>query len=678
MNILDIPRDVLLLILADLQPKDYLAFCQSSRAVYENYRQDPTYWRDTTSSTFRLPISPLLAADGPRWYSLYKKLKTQTRLYTWGQGRKGNLGHGRALRIPGRGPLRRGGRIPLHVPTPRPIFQRVSSTWPTETDVPDEVGVIADLQCGGWSTTILSASGKLYSTGSLDSMNGLTIGETTDHFKHLQYLTQSTSLIRRFSAGRRHVLAMTDNGEILSWDRINAKGLMIFSRDGRDFGGKPSRVAAGWDLSSAYVPETGIVYWKPVKNDQSNDELDGLHVSERVIPDTATRQSEKTSIYVTRHIVLAEWIVWLTSDSRIFACNTENEIADQNAPTSPPFQVPGFTSPDHELKDIQGQFQNFGVFTSTGKVLSGDGTYLRRVAASLRDDPSLQETYNFPSDLLSSRPTDIPSLQHTGVVALAFGDYHHHALHANGRISSLGRDSQSCGQMGLGDPNTGARFRGLHRDVNNQSRDAFLLPVAERRGRQIWFEPEKKDWLDWLESTLKGREFRLQDETPAVRAWDDQRRAGMWSEWADQEGRNWKFGPHGTSAVDTHAAIGREGRPEEEETDYEDLEPYFAIGIAAAGWHSGALVLVDEEKAHDVRSKWMVGPEEKDDGPSIPGAFESKGDEEEYVWKRTGFPKVELPDGFVMPGEGEPRPWREGRPTLAELGVEEEEQAQPA
>ena len=325
MNILDIPQDVLLLILASLDPKDYLAFCQVSKAVYHSYRQDSYYWRNAASSTFRLPISPILAADGPRWYSLYKKLKTQTRLYTWGQGRKGNLGHGRALRVPNNLPLRRGGRIPMHVPRPRTIFQRVNSNWPTETDVPDEVGVIADLQCGGWSTTILSSSGKLYTTGSLDSMNGITIGESTDHFKQLEYLTESTTLIRQFSSGRRHVLALTDDSEIISWDRINAKGLKVFSRNGRDFGGKPVRVAAGWDTSSAYIPETGIVYWKPIKNDHSNDELDALHITERIIPNTAVKHDEKTTSAVTRHIVLSEYIVWLTSDSRIFACGIQNE-----------------------------------------------------------------------------------------------------------------------------------------------------------------------------------------------------------------------------------------------------------------------------------------------------------------------------------------------------------------
>ncbi|ETN45096.1 uncharacterized protein HMPREF1541_09972 [Cyphellophora europaea CBS 101466] len=673
MNILELPQDVLLLVLANLNPKEYLAFCQTSKAIYQEYRQDSNFWRNTTSTTFRLPISPLLAADGPRWYSLYKKLKTQTRLYTWGQGQKGNLGPGSALQLPPRGPLRGRGRVIPHRPIPRRIFQRTSSSWPTETHVPVEVGVIADLQCGGWSTTILSAGGKLYTTGSLDSMNGITIGETTDQFKQLEYLTQSTSRIRQFSSGRRHVLALTDDGEVLSWDRINGKGLKAFSRHARHFGGTPTRVAAGWAMSSAYIPETGIVYWNPIKNDGSDNELDGLHVQERTIPGTAVQQTDKEPIEVTKHVVLEDFIVWITSHSKIYACGLQTESADQTAPNEDFFEVPGYTAPGRDLKDIQGQFHNFGVFTSTGEVLAGNVDYLRQVAAALRNNPSLRDSGDwseYPA-VISSRPADVPTLQHTGVVQLAYGDHHYHALHANGKISSLGRDSKSCGQLGLSDPNTGGRFRGLHRDVTQISRDATLLPLAERRGRQIWFEPEKKDWLSWLESTLKGKDFKSADGEPAVRVWDDLEKSAIFSEWVDQEGRQWKHGPQGMA----NSSVPDWSGEEKTETDYEDLDPYFAIGIAAAGWHSGALVLMDEDKAYSVRSKWLVEHEEGD-GPSIPGAFESKHDEEEYVWKREGFPKVELPDGFVMPGEGEPRPWREGRPSLADLGLPEQQQQQ--
>ena len=549
MTLLDLPEDVLSLIILNLEPHDFLSLCLASKQLNAQYRKDSVYWRIAASNTFRLPISPLLAADGLRWYSLYKKLKTQTRLFTWGQGLKGNLGHGRALpQPPPRGTLRgRPGRaLPRgpHRPIPRQIFQRTSSSWPTETHVHDDVGVIADLQCGGWSTTILSSDGRLYSTGSLDSMNGITIGETADGFQRLEYLTQSTSAIKSFSAGRRHVLALTDDGDIVTWDRVNAKGLKVFPRDSGRFTSKPTRVAAGWGESSVYIPEIGIIYWQPLKNDQRDDMLDGMHVREITIPDTARSEGPRSHIEVTKHIVLESFIVWITSNSKIYACTIGHESEDQLTPTTTPFEVPGYSNEGRELKDIQGQYQRFGVFTSTGEVLAGDTDYLRRCA----EIPTTGDDWSNLTDLLASRPQDIPILQHTGIIALAYGDHHYHALNANGQIVSFGTDSQRCGALGLGSIDLGGRFRGMR----TRGFDGVLLPVAEQRGRQVWFEPEKKDWLHWLGDRVSDYNWKLEDGQHVLSAWDESdERKGAFSEWIEQEGRHWYEGPATTSQETT-------------------------------------------------------------------------------------------------------------------------------
>ncbi|KIY03742.1 uncharacterized protein Z520_00433 [Fonsecaea multimorphosa CBS 102226] len=683
MPLLELPDDVLPIILAYLDPKDYLAFCRASKAVYSKYRQDPVYWRHETSNTFRLPISPLLAADGPRWYWLYKRLKTQTRLYTWGQGLRGSLGPGRALSVPRRPPThftphppqRVLPRVPAHTHMIRPYpgrvpFQRTSSSWPTEAHIPDEVGVIADLQCGGWSTTILSSDGKLYTTGSIDSMNGRLVGESSDHFRQLQYLTQSTSAIRHFSSGRRHVLALTDAGKIVSWDRINAKGLMVFSRNGTDFGGRPVRVAAGWGESSAYVPDIGIVYWIPLQNDQLDEMLDGKEVKEKVVPGTARRRTETGHVEVLKHVLLEDYVVWITNESKVYACALQVDDPDQPAPTHSPFELPGFDAPGRELKDIQGQFHRFGVFTATGEVLAGDMGYIRRCAEAVRSQPDLLSSNDWSTmtTLLASRPQDVPAMQHTGVIALAYGDYHYHALHADGKITSYGTDSQCCGSLGLSGPANGGRFRGLRRERPGLQIDAQLLPIANIRGRQIWFEPERKDWLQWMEDQL-GQAHLTVNGQAARHIWEtDAVKQAAFSEWVEQEGKHWKEGPASNGTTESHTKTAENQTTE----DYANLGSYFPIAIAAAGWHSGALVLIDEDKAHEVRSKWVLQRQESDEDKTrlMPGAFESLDLDEVYVWKRDGFPKVQLPNGFEMPGEGPLRPWRDGRPTMRELGLE--------
>lgn len=685
MPLLNMPEDIVSIILSFLDPKDYLAFCQVTKDVYVEYHQDSLYWRTETSNTFRLPISPLLAADGPRWYWLYKRLKTQTQLYTWGQGLKGNLGPGRSLSVPRRPPPHHGPRTVPRIlprvpsrPTPirlpqREVFQRASSSWPTEVAVPDEVGVIADLQCGGWSTTILTSDGKLFTTGSIDSLDGRTRGESTDHFKQLEYLTQSTSEIRQFSSGRRHVLGLTDDGKIISWDRVNAKGLMVFSRIGTDFGAKPSRVAAGWVESSAYVPDIGIIYWSPLENDQTDEMLDGKPVKEKVVPGTARQKTDSGYIEVLKHVVLEDYVIWITNESKIYACRLSHENPDQLKPTQSPFEILGFSAPDRELKDIQGQFQRFGVFTAKGEVLSGDTGYIRRCAEAIRNQPDLLKSGDWSTltTLLASRPPDVPALQHTGVIALAYGDYHYHALHADGRITSYGRDSQSCGSLGLSGVEQGGKFRGLRLERPGLRSDAELLPIANLRGRQVWFESERKDWLSWMAAQLREPHFTINGR-PAHHIWDtDANKQAAFSEWVEQEGKHWEEGPSATAPAPAPATASTEPVRKENTGDYANLGAYFPIAIAAAGWSSGALVLVDEDKAHDVRNKWLTKRQESDEpNLSMPGAFESLELGEVYVWEKDGFPKVRLPNGFEMPGEGEPRVWRDGMPTMQELGLE--------
>jgi len=180
-----------------------------------------------------------------------------------------------------------------------------------------------------------------------------------------------------------------------------------------------------------------------------------------------------------------------------------------------------------------------------------------------------------------------------------------------------------------------------------------------------------------MEDQLNERHFNGDDGRPAHQAWDDDaNKQAAFSEWVEQEGRHWQEGPAtapslaGDTAVvqKRNAAVG----------DYANLGAYFPIAIAAAGWHSGALVLMDEDMAHETRSRWLVtkGRDEADEEEqtlSMPGAFDNldlrHGEEEDYVWKTEGFPKVRLPDGFQMPGHGDPRPWRDGVPTMQELGL---------
>ena len=548
----------------------------------------------------------------------------------------------------------------------RLVQERASSHWPTDTHLPSEVGTVVDLQCGGWSTSLLTTEGKVFVVGILDAANGFNVGKSVSDFTRLEYLTQSTSAIRQFSAGRRHLLALDDSGSILSWDRINAKGYKIFALQGRDFGGKADRVVAGWEYSSAYVPATGIVCWEPVVNNSQDEMLDGIHVEEKVVPGTAeeTGSSPASSTRVLQHIVLEGFVLWITSTSQFFACQL-NEADSELVP----FEIVGYDQSRQKFNDLQGSFRSFALFTESGEVLLGDTEYVRRCESAQRELRRSRDRTAL-DDVINTVRRPIPVLQNSGTIQIAFGDYHFHALLADGRILAFGKDPQSCGALGLGEMHRGAPYRGLLSQEDN-TRDSNLLPVAELTGREVWFEPEKRDWLHWLAENGLWFSMLLTSRL-------DQAKRTMISEWVEQEGRHWREGPletHGdTQSSSNHDAGGGTSNPK-----YDNLGAYFPLSIAAAGWHSGALVLVDEAKADTVRQKWII---REQSSRSIPGEFEAAQSEsqERYYWENKHFPLIMLPDGERLPGilpDGEAMPddsplsaWREGIPSMQTLGLE--------
>ena len=84
-----------------------------------------------------------------RWHKLYKRLRTQSKAYTWGNNEKGCLGHAAAQPPTGfRGTAG-------HVLARHGRRQGRKAGYPREMQGLDNLGVISDMQCGGWSTTTI-------------------------------------------------------------------------------------------------------------------------------------------------------------------------------------------------------------------------------------------------------------------------------------------------------------------------------------------------------------------------------------------------------------------------------------------------------------------------------------------------------------------------------------------
>ncbi|KAF2873558.1 regulator of chromosome condensation 1/beta-lactamase-inhibitor protein II [Massariosphaeria phaeospora] len=614
-SITDLPLDVLVLIFPYLDAKSFLAFCSTCKAFQQpSIRLDPAYWSYAAQSVFRVPNQPVIQYDGMRWHNLYRRMLTQSRVFTWGNNEHYRLGH-KHVATGIRGPIRR----------------RDHCSFPAEMERTRELGVIADMQCGGWSTTLLTSRGALYTAGVLDGMRIIHDSNSDDGPQPLRfpnpvgypYSLAPETAIRQFSSGRSHILGLSDSGKIWSWYDVQKPALQIkfINIDLKEalhlepetrapsLYGHVKHVIAGWSCSSAYIYGTGIVLWDPVhRSGDPSETVDTMLVLDTAeVPKTgyqrvkgASRESEESNLLaeevgaVLNYIVLEHFVVFVTDIGKVFCAklgekNKVDEILELRA----------LRNNNKTPLDVQGSFRRFAVFKN-GEVITTEQEYL-----DLCWDARHSDTEQTDIEGLKR----IPALQHNGVISVAFADFHFLALHSTGKITSYGTELQCCGALGLGgDREIEGQLRGITY-IRGWPREAKLLPHAYTHGRQVWFEQEKKDWISFLANGCKD----LDEAKERLRLISmDVNVQGEVSEWIEQEG-NW-----------------------DQDQGEDGLGSYFALGISAAGWHSGALVLVNDELV------------EKNKG--------------RYVWADKSFPRLVLKDGREMPGTVPFDEWRHGRP----------------
>ncbi|KAL8835759.1 MAG: hypothetical protein Q9170_003191 [Blastenia crenularia] len=629
----------------------------------QTYRQDPNFWRTLTRTTFRIPPQPILQADGARWQWLYRRLRTQTQLFTWGSNGCGNLGH------------------PFSLPQ-RPNVHEIDTSirnvaWPKKVvleDMPEEIGIVADVQCGVRRSRSSSSRGT-------PQARRLTFPRA--YPMTTKDLHEPSTAIAQFSTGRSHVLGLADDGKVWQWNVEEARLIKPLHVDVSER--RVTRVFAGWDRASMYVKGTGIVYWPHDTLLQSeNTEADAVLIDTATIPGTRfslahTGQGDPTALesrigQVTNHIVLEAYIIFTTKLNKVFLYRHDFPLPDLHPPD--PVELTTFypTSTDvpFEIRDLQGSFRSFAIFTTTGSVLMGNHTLLDAFHSAASDAKS--------TDSPLPQPIIIPALQNHSITSIAFGDHHFQALRSDGTVMAYGMDIQSCGALGIGFPEGTGPLRGLK--ITAFSSNGTM---GDDVGRQVWFDPTMHQWLADMkkkgnvegEAQARGKMVMATSEAP----WQDMAAVIATGDFFEREGKKWEEG------------ITKEG----------EMGSYFVLKVAAAGWHSAALVLVDGEKAEKARLKHIVPREAKEQGngadwhgnswedidapwDQLSKALlgfarwlwmlgmmflgltardewvvaererkieqkEEGGDEIQYSWSAQPFPRLRLADGRVMPGK---------------------------
>jgi len=623
-SILDLPIDILLLIFPYLDALSFLSLTATCKALHRpEFIHDHQYWSLLVRKTFRVPNQPVIQNDGQRWQKLFKRLATQSKIYTWGNNEKACLGHSylspEAIQNAGPPGLSRAN-----------VLRRRHISWPAEMLGTEEMGVISDLQCGGWSTSMLTSKGALYTVGVVDGLQ-LTprrhMGQPRPPHEqsgmmaptplryppgfvqpHLRYYPATA--VKQFSSGRAHILALSDSGWIWSWQNLEHAALHVkfLSHDTLENGngngrGTIVKVVAGWNKSAALIEATGIVLWEPLQRGLGEAEIEdaALILESAVVPKTGFRCSGGKSTSdgagqgtdledavgeVLNFVVLEEVVLFNTSSGKVFVAQIFWSDSEQRVGEPLELALQEQQSEDDQTTedatfatDVQGSFHSFAIFTQAGEVLTSDQDHLMTL---LRNEQSARPMFR-----------RIPALQHKDVISVAFGDYHFHALHSSGYITSYGTEPGACGALGLGghgDPE--GRLRGIRYQAFGG--DGRLVPHAYSEGRRVWFEEEKRQWIKFLtaggvDPAEAAERMRAALGSPEVRC------QGEVSEWIEQQGRDWesKFGVRGG--------------------DDDGLGAYFALSVTAAGWHSGALVLVNEDLALKVKNACEI-PDRPNEG----------------------------------------------------------------
>lgn len=628
-TVLDLPVELLHSIFSYLDVSSFLHLTSSCTALHKpEFIHDAEYWSILVRTTFRVPNQPVVEHDGQRWQKLFKRLLTQSRIYTWGNNEKACLGHSYETPSPLRSmDAARGRQLrslrKRHIP------------WPEKMTRVNDLGVISDLQCGGWSTTLLTAKGALYTVGVIDGLQ-LLPGRPS----HMQKVMMEPvplryppgyphpydryvdfTAVKQFSAGRAHILALSDSGRIWSWQNIEHAALHVkfllhdTVEHGKNSGkGVVKKVVAGWNKSAAFIEGTGIVLWEPLQRgpDETANEDAALILESAVVPKTSFVEVTSSSrihsrIYVPpapddvgevrSFVVLEEVIIFNTHLGKTFVAQILWTNRDQRVGEPVELSLPKSENEnDLFVTDVQGSYQSFGVFTRSGMVFTSKQDRLLNL---LQNQPGERRLF-----------TRIPALQHKDVIQLAFGDYHFHALHSPGYITSYGTEPQNCGALGLGGHGGGeGRLRGIR--YQGVGGDGRLIPHAYSEGRRVWFEREKRAWIQFLTSGGADPAEAMVRERMAIGSPDIQCQ-GEVSEWVEQQGRDW------------------EGKFGVQDQDDDGLGAYFALSVTAAGWHSGALVLENDrlaeklKRACEMPDATVVLPQpEKDSLPSVHSPVET-------------------------------------------------------
>ncbi|KAI0464726.1 hypothetical protein LJB42_002349 [Komagataella kurtzmanii] len=501
-NILDLPQDVIVnSIIPELDRADINSLSRTCHA-FETLTQDSTVYRHLYAKTFGHNPVPL-SFTSTKWPELYK-LRSTGKLYTWGKSGGCRLGYslkevprshldrrrfsvniilptlverlaGSVLAdvsgggfsfqiltedgtlyftgsswhggLKGPGPVDRDRisensprthhgpgvlSMPRHPLIPLP---RITTMPPIETQTPKITDLLPEHRNSPLTSALAQDNEVREATGILTKVK-----------------IDPERKILTVSSGRSHFIALDDSGAIWSWDcpQQKVKGIKLsFNKPNHEPLNNSSniitQISAGWNLSSIYVLNVGIVVWR--SRDAFTRSTSAVQAHFKVVPNTGNNNEDQ----VIDLVALNSAIIYITKSGKCFLVKVDDI---ETVPTTEPVPLDSFnryksdnsySSDDVKFIKLSGSFKTFAAFTDDGQVLIGDLNNLNFVKV-------------------------IESLQHKDCISISVGDYHFLALLRDRTMLSWGRESQYCGCLGLGD---GKQF--VERGLGTQDEGGYTI-----------------------------------------------------------------------------------------------------------------------------------------------------------------------------------------------------------
>lgn len=220
------------------------------------------------------------------------------------------------------------------------------------------------------------------------------------------------------SSGRSHFLALDSQNELYSWDgrEVNHGVKLLFE-------GLPPRttnpilkISCGWNCNCVFIYDIGLVVWK------SRDATKGIEGSAKahykVIPGTAS----------------------VNGDSKVvdFACGSDNAVFYI---TNEGEKLWLYSNDIEKYVDlpIEGRMVKIQASNTTLAIFTSETCY----TVEIKD-----------GEIIHSSLAKIEIDTNVKIISLSFGDYHVIALSDDGSVYTWGLESEMCGCLGLGNPDS--------------------------------------------------------------------------------------------------------------------------------------------------------------------------------------------------------------------------------